>query len=65
MEKRFYTIEVLGKKNKRIGQIQDYLTQDEMALKCDGILTGAGMLRTTIIVRVKDEFGDVVYNLQK
>ena len=56
MEKKIYSFEVFGLKGKKIGVCNDdFLTQDEMVLKAQGILEGAGLLRTFVSVKVREK----------
>lgn len=52
--KEIYSFEVYGVKGKKIGFCSDdYLTENEMVIKANGILQGATLLRSNIAVKVK------------
>ena len=59
MDKKLYTYDILGKNDKKIGSISnDLCTYDEMIIKAQGILMGAGVLRSFIQVKVRESNDD-------
>lgn len=55
-DKKIYTFEVYGIKNKRLGSTGDEcLTKSEMILKAQGMLQGASMFRSQVSVKVREK----------
>ena len=66
MKKQIYFYEILGLKGKKLGEIlNDESTEEEMKIKTEGIMMGVGVLRSLVVVRVRDERGKIVYELKK
>lgn len=66
MEIKKYNYEILGLKGKKLGEIlNDESTEEEMKIKAEGITMGVGVLRSLVVVRVKDARGKIVYELKK
>ena len=66
MEIKKYNYEILGLKGKKLGEIlNDESTEEEMKIKAEGIMMGVGVLRSLVVVRVRDERGKIVYELKK
>lgn len=66
MEINKYNYEILGLKGKKLGEIlNDESTEEEMKIKTEGIMMGVGVLRSLVVVRVRDERGKIVYELKK
>lgn len=66
MEIKKYNYEVLGLKGKKLGEIPNgESTEEEMKIKAEGIMLGVGMLRSLVVVRVRDERNKIVYELKK
>ena len=66
MKKQIYFYEILGLKGKKLGEIlNDESTEEEMKIKAEGIMMGVGVLRSLVVVRVRDERGKIVYELKK
>lgn len=66
MEINKYNYEILGLKGKKLGEIlNDESTEEEMKIKAEGIMMGVGVLRSLVVVRVRDERGKIVYELKK
>ena len=66
MEIKKYNYEILGLKGKKLGEIlNDESTEEEMKIKAEGIMMGVGLLRSLVVVRVRDEKGKIVCELKK
>ena len=66
MEINKYNYEILGLKVKKLGEIlNDESTEEEMKIKAEGVMMGVGVLRSLVVVRVRDERGKIVYELKK
>lgn len=66
MKKQIYFYEILGLRGKKLGEFQsEEKTKKDMLLKAEGVLMGTGVLRSFVIVRVRDERGKIVYELKK
>lgn len=66
MKKQIYFYEILGLKGKKLGEIlNDESTEEEMKIKAEGVMMGVGVLRSLVVVRVRDERGKIVYELKK
>ena len=66
MKKQIYFYEILGLKGKKLGEIlNDESTEEEMKIKAEGIMMGVGVLRSLVVVRVRDEIGKIVCELKK
>lgn len=66
MEIKKYNYEILGLKGKKLGEIlNDESTEEEMKIKAEGIMMGVGVLRSLVVVRVRDERGKIVCELKK
>ena len=66
MEIKKYNYEILGLKGKKLGEFLNYeSTEEEMKIKAEGIMMGVGVLRSLVVVRVRDEGGKIVYELKK
>lgn len=66
MEIKKYNYGILGLKGKKLGEIlNDESTEEEMKIKAEGIMMGAGVLRSFVIVRVRDEWGNIVHEIKK
>ena len=66
MEIKKYNYEILGLKGKKLGEIlNDESTEEEMKIKAEGIMMGVGVLRSLVVVRVRDVRGKIVYVLKK
>ena len=66
MEIKKYNYEILGLKGKKLGEfLNDESTEEEMKIKAEGIMMGVGVLRSLVVVRVRDERGKIVYELNK
>ena len=66
METKIYNYEILGLKGKKLGEIlNNESTEEEMKIKTEGIMMGVGVLRSLVVVRVRDERGKIVYELKK
>lgn len=66
MEINKYNYEILGLKGKKLGEIlNDESTEEEMKIKAEGVMMGVGVLRSLVVVRVRDERGKIVYELKK
>lgn len=66
MKKQIYFYEILGLRGKKLGEIlNDESTEEEMKIKTEGIMMGVGVLRSLVVVRVRDERGKIVYELKK
>ena len=66
METKKYNYEILGLKGKKLGEIpNDKSTEEEMKIKAEGIMMGVGVLRSLVIVRVRDEWKNIVHEIKK
>ena len=66
MEIKKYNYEILGLKGKKLGEIlNDESTEEEMKIKSEGIMMGVGVLRSLVVVRVRDERGKIVHEIKK
>lgn len=64
MEKQIYNYEIIGQRKNKLGAVLgDLCTKEEMVLKAQGMLQGAGVLRTFVSVIVRDEKLNVVYEI--
>ena len=66
MKKQTYFYEILGLRGKKLGEIlNNESTEEEMKIKAEGIMMGVGVLRSLVVVRVRDERGKIVHELKK
>lgn len=66
MKKQIYFYEILGLRGKKLGEIPNVeSTEEEMKIKAEGIMMGVGVLRSLVVVRVRDERNKIVYELKK
>lgn len=66
MKKQIYFYEILGLRGKKLGEFQsEEKSKKDMILKAEGILMGTGVLRSFVVVRVRDEWKNIVYELKK
>ena len=66
MEKHFYKFIVFGKNMKKIGEISDLCTKDEIHIKTqDIVLGGVSILRTWFTVLVTDEYSNHVLKISR
>jgi hypothetical protein len=66
MKKQIYFYEILGLRDKKLGEFQsEEKSKKDMLLKAEGVLMGAGVLRSFVIVRVRDEWKNIVHEIKK
>lgn len=66
MKKQIYFYEILGLRGKKLGEFQsEEKSKKDMLLKAEGALMGAGVLRAFVVVRVRDEWKNVVHEIKK
>lgn len=66
MKKQIYFYEILGLRGKKLGEFQcEEKSKKDMLLKAEGVLMGAGVLRSFVIVRVRDERENIVHEIKK
>lgn len=66
MKKQTYFYEILGLRGKKLGEFQcEEKSKKDMIIKAEGVLMGTGVLRSFVVVRVRDEWKNIVYELKK
>lgn len=66
MKKQIYFYEILGLRGKKLGEFQsEDKSKKDIILKAEGVLMGAGVLRSFVIVRVRDEWKNIVHEIKK
>lgn len=66
MKKQIYFYEILGLRGKKLGEFQcEEKSKKDMLLKAEGVLMGTGVLRSFVIVRVRNEWKNIVHEIKK